>query len=53
MSAAEAFAYCMKDKQFSAYFYADLALAFFFSALGIVAEIFYLMKKVKRRNSIG
>ncbi len=53
MSAAEAFAYCMKDKQFSTYFYADLALAFFFSALGIVAEIFYLMKKVKRRNSIG
>lgn len=52
MSMFEAFAICMRDGEFSRLFYCDLALVLIFSALGIGWNIFYLSKKIKRRQNI-
>lgn len=52
MTAFEAFKFLMSDKEFSGYFYRDLAMVLVFSALGIGLEIYYLINKVKRQKSI-
>lgn len=48
----ESFKICMSDAVYSRSFYCDLALTFVFSALGVGVEIFYLLKKIKRKKNI-
>ncbi|MGN1098975.1 MAG: hypothetical protein ACI4S9_01395 [Christensenellales bacterium] len=52
MSAFEAFAFLMKDAEFSVSFYTDLAMVLVFSAIGVGVEIYYLRNKVRRQKTI-
>ncbi len=52
ISMFEAFALLMQDSEFASWFYSDLALILLFSALGVGWIIFYLSRKIKRRQNI-
>lgn len=52
LTAMEAFVVLMGNEEFSRAFYGDLAMSLIFSVIGIVFEIFYLSKKIKRQKNI-
>ncbi len=52
MSVFEAFRICMDDAEFSRYFYGDLALILVFSVIGLVYQIVYLARQIKRKEEL-
>lgn len=52
MGAFEAFSYVMEDAVVSRAFYTDLVLLLVFAIVGIILELVYLSKKIKRKTSI-
>ena len=52
LNAFEAFAVCIKDKEFSGMFYTDLALSVVFSIVGIVWQAITLFKQIKRPTKL-
>lgn len=52
MTALEAFSLLMEVDEFAIGFYSDLAMVFLFTIIGVVVEISYLSKKIKRKTNI-